>query len=116
MKVYISGPMTGYPEFNYPAFNAAARQLRMHGYLVVNPAELDTDTSKEWHHYMRNDIRELVDCDEIVTLPGWEKSRGATLEVFIGTQLGMSVKPISDCAGCPDCRGIPAQDIIDAFK
>lgn len=28
MRVYISGPMRGYPEFNYPAFNAAAQRWR----------------------------------------------------------------------------------------
>lgn len=94
MKIYISGPMTGLPEFNYPAFHAAASRLRTQGFDVVNPAELDTDTTKEWHHYMRNDIKALVDCDHVIVLPGWEKSRGATLEVFIATQLGMKVEPL----------------------
>lgn len=40
---------------------------------------------------MRADIKALCDCDHVVVLPGWEKSRGATLEVFIATQLGMRV-------------------------
>jgi hypothetical protein len=27
-RIYIAGPMTGLPEFNYPAFNAEAQRLR----------------------------------------------------------------------------------------
>ncbi len=92
IKAYLSGPMSGIELFNYPAFMAAAKALRAQGYDVINPAELDTDTTKEWHHYMRNDIRQLVDCEKIFVLPGWERSRGATLEVFIATQLGMTVE------------------------
>ncbi len=47
--IYISGPMSGLPECNYPAFNAAAAHLRALGYSVENPAENpdpDTDTDK----------------------------------------------------------------------
>ena len=36
--VYLSGPMTGLPEFNYPAFNALASTLRGSGFVVNNPA------------------------------------------------------------------------------
>ncbi len=40
--IYISGPMTGYPEYNYPAFMAAEKKLRSlgHGY-IINPINLD---------------------------------------------------------------------------
>jgi len=36
--IYIAGPMSGLPEFNYPAFFAAAEQLTAAGYDVLNPA------------------------------------------------------------------------------
>lgn len=39
-KVYIAGPMTGLPEFNYPTFFAAEEYLRSHGAKVMNPAVL----------------------------------------------------------------------------
>ena len=38
---------------------------------------------------MRADIAELVKCDGVALLPGWERSRGASLEAHIAHSLGM---------------------------
>lgn len=91
-KAYISGPMSGLPEFNFPAFFAAADELRGAGYEPVNPADGVTDTSKHWTYYMRRAIRLLLDADEIWMLPGWEQSKGATLEKHVAEQLSMPVR------------------------
>ena len=90
MKVYIAGPMTGYEDFNHPAFHLAAKSLRDGGYEVACPAEADNGSvGQSWEHYMRIDLKMLLDCDAVVTLDGWEGSRGASLEVFLACQLGM---------------------------
>jgi len=90
-RIYIAGPMTNIPELNFPAFHAAAADLRKACHHVVNPAEINADTTAQWVDCMRADIRELVDCTHIAMLPGWEKSRGATLEHHIAVALGFYV-------------------------
>ncbi|MES2148614.1 MAG: DUF4406 domain-containing protein [Pseudomonadota bacterium] len=90
-KIYIAGPMTGLPDLNFPAFHGEARWLRAMGNEVVNPAEINADPSAKWEDCMRADIAQLVTCDTIHMLPGWEKSRGATLEHHIALSLGMAI-------------------------
>lgn len=97
MTAYIAGPMTGIPEFNYPAFNAAAAQIRSYGVEVHNPAENDGDTAgKPWDFYMRLALRQLIECDEIVLLPGWRASKGARLEWTVANALGMRISELSE--------------------
>ena len=83
--------MTGRPDLNFPTFHAHAHQLRRAGHDVVNPAEINPDTTMSWHACMRRDIAELVTCDAIYLLPGWEASKGATLEHHIAERLGLLV-------------------------
>lgn len=90
-KIYIAGPMTGLPELNFPAFRAEAAWLRAMGNEVINPAEINPDPATKWEDCMRADIAQLVTCDGIHMLAGWEKSRGATLEHHIALSLGMTI-------------------------
>ncbi len=92
MRVYLSGPMSGLPELNFPAFHAAAARLRAEGLQVVNPAEINPDGEMTWEACMRQDIKALCDCDAIVLLPGWQASKGAHLELHIAHRLGMEVR------------------------
>lgn len=94
-KTYIAGPMTGYPRFNYPAFNAMAEKLRAKGVQVFNPAENPEPPCKSWEGYMRMAIAQLVQCDRVVLLAGWEDSRGAVVEVGLAQALGMEIVPPS---------------------
>jgi hypothetical protein len=89
---YISGPMTGIPDFNFPAFNAKAAELRAQGREVINPTEFGEEGCTEWHQFMRKDIRALMDCTAIHMLPGWSHSKGARLEWWIAQQLGMTIE------------------------
>ena len=96
MRVYLSGPMAGLPELNFPAFNAAAATLRAKGLTVVNPAELNPDTAMTWEQCMRADIKALCDCDALAMLPGWERSKGAHLELHVAHRLGMQILPVAN--------------------
>jgi hypothetical protein len=90
-KAYISGPMSGLPDNNYPAFSKEEARLRGMGITVVNPAANGLPANAEWNDHMREDIRMLMDCSSIHMLPGWQKSRGATLEHQIAVALGFAV-------------------------
>lgn len=83
--------MSGLPDFNFSVFNAKAAELRAAGFQVVNPAEFGEQVGMEWHEYLRKDIRALMDCGAIWMLPGWSRSKGASLEHHIAVELGMDV-------------------------
>jgi hypothetical protein len=87
--VYISGPMTGLPDHNYPAFGALARCLRSQGYKVNCPSEnLGGDQTRELPEYMVLDLQMLLDSSGIVLMPGWRDSEGAKLEARVAKVLG----------------------------
>lgn len=92
-KVYVSGPMTGLPNYNFDEFNRVAELLRNEGYNVVNPAVHGVIPEWEWKDYLKLDIKDMLGCDIVATLEGWEESRGARLEVYIAEQLHMKVVP-----------------------
>lgn len=91
--VYISGPMSGYPEHNYPAFYEAAALLDAYGYVTVNPADnfqgrkdLPPET------YLRVDVGVMAEkCNAIYFLPGWQNSAGARLEWQVAKSLGFEI-------------------------
>lgn len=96
MRIYLAGPMTGFKDLNFPAFHAGAAELRAAGLDVVNPAEINADPNANWHDCMRADIAALMTCQGIAVLPGWEKSRGASLEVSIARGLDMPVFTVDE--------------------
>lgn len=94
MRLYLSGPMTGLPKHNYPAFMRWARLLRKANYQVINPAELDDGTPLNWIQCLKRDVTKLFTCTGIATMPGWTKSKGANLEVHIGRELDYPVHSV----------------------
>lgn len=106
-RVYLAGPMTGYENHNFPAFNAAADCLRAEGLEVVNPADHDLIEDAQWGDYMRYDIAQLAQCESIALLPGWDKSKGATLEVHIAKALGMTVRYLEGAEATPPAPPAP---------
>src|SRR5690242_6385675 len=100
--VYLSGPMTGVPGFNFPAFNAAAERWRKSGWTIINPAESfggRTDLPRE--EYIREDIKNLLRAEGIALLSGWDQSKGALLEVSIAVELGLSFFSADSMAPIP---------------
>lgn len=108
-KVYLSGPMRGYPKFNFPAFDEAAKDGRDRGFFVISPADLDREIGHneddlledvnvpaKMRLFAKRDCEALIslraeDGDAIALLPGWEKSTGAVAEVMLAKWLGLRV-------------------------
>ena len=90
MRVYISGPMTGIPELNFPAFNAAARRLRYNGWTVENPAEaFGGKADVPYRICVERDVKVLQRCAAIYLLRGWDAptARGSIWEHEIARTL-----------------------------
>lgn len=96
MRVYISGPMSGYPDYNRTAFSSGYTTLLRLGHEPVSPAQPPGDCAAvlSWETYMRSALTDLVTCESVALLPGWEASRGARLEVHVAHGLGMTTLPI----------------------
>lgn len=99
-RAYLAGPMRGLPLYNFPAFHAAAADLRERGYEVDNPAEHDGERGFDPHtgdgeltfrEYMAHDLPLICAADVVVVLPGWRGSEGASLEVAVAKSLGIDV-------------------------
>lgn len=90
-RVYIAGPITGMKNNNRVAFAAAKERLNEAGYDAVNHQENEDETRPGWTYeaIMKDDIINLMDCQYIYLLPGWDKSRGATLEKHVADVLGI---------------------------
>lgn len=100
MTVYLSGPMSGMVDHNFPAFFEAEKALKKRGFEVINPASfrepknIDKLTIQErWKAYMRRDFKEIFTNfpDAIVVLDGWRNSQGAMLEVGVLKELGVDI-------------------------
>lgn len=111
MKIYLAGPMTGIPYFNYPAFHDAAARFRVEGHVVFSPAEHDmaafgTDISNadgsvqtaaadhgfDYRAALRAGLATICDhADAIALLPGWENSPGAIAELSLARALKLEI-------------------------
>ena len=81
--------MTGYEDFNRPAFNDAAKQIIKDGNVPMNPAILPDGLTQA--EYMQIDLAMLQVCDVLWALPGWKKSTGAKAEIALAEKLCMSI-------------------------
>lgn len=115
-RLYVAGPMTGIPLYNYPAFETAREKYTARGYDVQTPFDCN---SRVWErHYgkpfnpgvdkcdygdplllemMDEDIRTCIHAHTIVFLEGWIRSRGGRMECVIAHTAGK--KLIDDSIG-----------------
>ena len=98
IKVYVAGPITGYPDGNAPAFAAAAAWAREQGYETISPIEMDTPEElaetladhygKIYWERLAEDLKVVAVVDALILLPKWSDSKGARIEAFIAVQAG----------------------------
>jgi len=94
IRLYLSGPMTGYPDYNRAAFADAARRLRAAGYAVTNPGELPIVSGFTHPDYVVRGLLHLQDCQGVAVLPGWETSIGAGMEVAWARRAHLPIRTV----------------------
>jgi hypothetical protein len=118
--------MRGYPLFNWPWFEAAAKVIRAKGHEVVNPTEIDEELGVvevtrlsdgtiwdvsltdlyDFDLVIGRDLEEVVACDGIVLGPDWSHSEGANMErdaaIAAGLAIFYGVESVPDIADFDD--------------
>ncbi len=114
MRIYIAGPMSGYKDFNFPAFFAAEEEVRKTlddgALLIFNPARKDLEMHRKevfenetgdvaeseakgfsLRKAMKWDMEKICECDAIYMLKGWEHSSGARTEWSLANCLRLQI-------------------------
>jgi hypothetical protein len=115
--VYVAGPMTGYENFNFPAFDEGRDYINQFASIrndielplaAVSPADMDrahgfdeAEASKHpqgavvsptfFFDCMRRDIELVSRSFAIILLKGWKASKGANIELFVARMCGVHV-------------------------
>lgn len=106
--IYISGPMRGYRDYNFPAFERAEALLFAIGHIPISPHRLDeadgwtlarilaegSPTGAAHEMIVRRDVEAVFACDAVCTLKGWQNSIGARAEIALAHFLMKPVIPL----------------------
>lgn len=109
-KLYIAGPMTGIPEYNFPAFAEAEFELTQAGYQVLSPHRVALPCGcvsndgtcgvkkHEWQDYLRADLIAMLEFNPhgIALLPGWQDSKGAMVEARLAQGFGWTLWSVNE--------------------
>lgn len=111
-RIYVAGPMSGKPLFNWPMFEHTTRVLRRMDWDVVSPTEIDESmdvvkvvrlpkdgkilhvearSSFDYETVLMRDLDAVQTCTHILLLPDWHKSPGARRELAHAMLLGHTV-------------------------
>jgi hypothetical protein len=117
VKLYLAGPISGIPFFNFPAFHAAEDALRAKGHVVYSPARFtEGDHGPDFSSRYPTgdpvaatcdgfDIRMAMawnllsictQADALALLPGWEQSNGTAVELAAAQYLGLPAYPVEE--------------------
>ena len=93
MKMYISGRMKDVKDVDIVFASAGIRAKNKYPeYEIINPCNLYPACKNPlYKDFMANDIIELLKCDAIYMMIGWEESEGATCEWTIAKTLGLKI-------------------------
>lgn len=103
-RIYIAGPMSGLPDFNYPSFDRAEQDLAAAGFEPSSPAVLahlsPTDPGEladglSYEDVLASSLQMLLNADAVALLDGWESSHGARLEVALARRRGLLTAPMA---------------------
>lgn len=109
VRIFLSGPMRGYPALNHAAFHGYAEWLRSYGFQVISPADHDheigihpedegfdangdvfgTETTSTLMAWCLTKV--LREATMVALLPGWEHSKGALAEIAVAKSVGIPV-------------------------
>lgn len=107
--MYIATPITGVADQNLPMVREAAKWLERRGIAPVIPHDIEAldhpGECPDWENYpgvtgqghaglcyLKEDLRVMLQCDQVVALPGWLKSRGAKIEVDLARSVMIPVR------------------------
>lgn len=93
-RIYIAGPMSGLPDDNRAVFNAEALHQLNLGRIPLNPAILPEGLTQA--EYMQLCMPMLMLADEVIMLPGWINSQGATAEFHTAMKCGKVIRQAED--------------------
>lgn len=112
MRLYLAGPMTGIPQFNFPQFEQWTGLLRADGYEVISPHESDPPDVQAvaWASKTGDpadippsggkavtavkNVQDISECDGVALLPNWTKSSGTVHEIATAVRFGLPVAPV----------------------
>ena len=97
MKIYLSGPISDIckkeAKINFKIGEDMVRELGHEPVspLTIPPPDRTLSEHEEWMYYMRRSIKLMMDCDAMLSLLGWQESRGAQMERKLFFDLGLPV-------------------------
>jgi nucleoside 2-deoxyribosyltransferase len=100
-RIYLCGPMRGYKDFNFPAFDHAQDRMERLGFKVLSPAQMDRECGfnpeeeygqVELEACVKRDLEAIFKADMLILLDGWENSIGATAEVGVAKWLKKPIR------------------------